>query len=138
MVVLPQHVKYYKKMHKESDLRLPLILGDKSYKDITDDIIRPIEAKAPKLWYLLFAISIIIALWGIGCIVYLLGTGGNINKLHKMAGLKEDKPITYLILNALYKKLTALTYQQRIVKSGLNPDRADVILPAMELSLIHI
>ena len=52
-------------MHKESDIRLPLILGDKSYNDITDDIIRPIEAKAPKLWYLLFAISIIIALWGI-------------------------------------------------------------------------
>ena len=38
-----------------------------------------------------------------------------------------------MILNALYKKLAALTYQQRIVKSGLNPDRADVILPAMEI-----
>ena len=65
--------------------------------------------------------------------IYLLGTGGNINKLHKMAGLKDDKPITYLILNALYKKLAAFTYQQRIVKLGLNPDRSDVILPAMEI-----
>ena len=60
-------------MHKESDIRLPLILGDKSYKDITDDIIRPIEAKPPKTWYILLMISIVIALWGIGCIVYLLG-----------------------------------------------------------------
>ena len=61
-------------MHKESDIRLPLILGDKSYKDITDDVIRPIEANPPKTWYLLLMISVVIALWGIGCIVYLLGT----------------------------------------------------------------
>ena len=36
-------------MHKEADIRLPLILGDKSYKDITEDIVKPIEGKAPKL-----------------------------------------------------------------------------------------
>lgn len=65
--------------------------------------------------------------------VYLLGTGGNINKLHKMAGLKEGRPITYLMINALYKKISALTYDQRIVELGLNPDRSDVILPAMEI-----
>ena len=49
-------------MHKESDIRLPLILGDKSYKDITDDIIRPIEAHPPKNWYILLMISIVSAL----------------------------------------------------------------------------
>ncbi|MGA1029788.1 MAG: exopolyphosphatase [Flavobacteriaceae bacterium] len=65
--------------------------------------------------------------------VYLLGTGGNINKLHKMAALKEEKPITYLMLNALYRKISALTYEERIVHLGLNPDRSDVILPAMEI-----
>ena len=48
-------------MHKESDIRLPLILGDKSYKDITDDVIRPIEANPPKTWYILLMISIVIA-----------------------------------------------------------------------------
>ncbi len=62
-------------MHKESDIRIPLILGDKSYKDITDDIIRPIESKAPKGWYILITIFAIFGLWGVGCIVYLLGTG---------------------------------------------------------------
>ena len=41
-------------MHKEADIRLPLILGDKSYKDITEDIVKPIEGKAPKTWYLTF------------------------------------------------------------------------------------
>ncbi len=65
--------------------------------------------------------------------VYLLGTGGNINKLHKMAGIKEGRPITYLMMSALYKKISALTYEERIVSLGLNPDRSDVILPAMEI-----
>ena len=51
-------------MHKEADIRLPLILGDKSYKDITEDIVKPIEGKAPKTLYLLFMISVVIALWG--------------------------------------------------------------------------
>ena len=67
--------------------------------------------------------------------VYLLGTGGNINKLHKMAGIKESRPISYLTLSALYTKLKKLTYEERIIKYGLNPDRSDVILPAAQLFL---
>ena len=65
--------------------------------------------------------------------VYLLGTGGNINKLHKMAGIKDSRPITYLTLSALYVRLSKLTYEERIIKYGLNPDRSDVILPAAML-----
>lgn len=67
--------------------------------------------------------------------VYLLGTGGNINKLHKMAGIRESRPITFLTLSALYTKLNKLTYEERIIKYGLNPDRSDVILPAAQLFL---
>lgn len=67
--------------------------------------------------------------------IYLLGTGGNINKLHKMAGIKDDRPISYLTLNALSNKLNLLTYEERIVKLGLNPDRSDVILLAAKLFL---
>ena len=67
--------------------------------------------------------------------VYLLGTGGNINKLHKMSGIKESRPITLLTLSALYTKLNKLTYEERIIKYGLNPDRSDVILPAAQLFL---
>ena len=77
-------------MHKESDIRLPLILGDKSYKDITDDVIRPIEASPPKTWYILLMISIVIALWGIGCIIYLLGTGVGTWGLNKTVGWAWD------------------------------------------------
>ena len=77
-------------MHKEADIRKPLILADKTYKDITDDIIKPIESKAPKTWYLLFMIALVIALWGIGCIVYLLGTGIGVWGLNKTVGWAWD------------------------------------------------
>ena len=34
--------------HYEAPIREPLILGEKSYHDITEDIARPIEGKANK------------------------------------------------------------------------------------------
>ncbi len=67
--------------------------------------------------------------------IYLLGTGGNINKLHKMAGIKEGRPMSFLTLSSLYNKLSALTYEERIYKLGLNPARSDVIIPAATLFL---
>ena len=65
--------------------------------------------------------------------IYLLGTGGNINKLHKIANINDNSPISYLTLNTLYNQLDALTYEERIVDLGLNPDRSDVILLAAKL-----
>lgn len=62
-------------MHKESDIRLPLILGDKTYHQITEDVCRPIENQAPRGWYILISIAAIIALYGVGCILYLIGEG---------------------------------------------------------------
>ena len=67
--------------------------------------------------------------------IYLLGTGGNINKLFKLINLKEGEPISLLSLNAIYKKLTSMSYASRIIDLGLNPDRSDVILPATEIYL---
>ena len=62
-------------MHKEAAIREPLILGHKSYHDITSDVCGPIEGKAPKAWYIMFGIALLISLYGIGCVLYLLGTG---------------------------------------------------------------
>ncbi|MCY3999045.1 MAG: exopolyphosphatase [Flavobacteriaceae bacterium] len=65
--------------------------------------------------------------------VNLLGTGGNINKLHKLANLPESKPLSYLKLYSFYQELNRLSYTQRIIKYRLNPDRSDVIIPAMQI-----
>ena len=50
--------------HYEAPIREPLILGHKSYHDITEDIAKPIEGKANKNWYIAFYISLSAMLWG--------------------------------------------------------------------------
>lgn len=67
--------------------------------------------------------------------IMLIGSGGNINKLFKMTGKQQDKPLTYLGLNAQFAMLNKMTYDERIAELGLNPDRADVIIPATKIYL---
>ncbi|WP_264564048.1 Ppx/GppA phosphatase family protein [Flavobacterium sp. N3904] len=67
--------------------------------------------------------------------VTLIGSGGNINKLFKMSGKLQEKPLSYIYINAQYAYLNSLTYEQRISQLGLNPDRADVIVPATRIYL---
>lgn len=61
--------------HYEAPIREPLILGNKSYHDITEDIARPIESKAGKLWWFAFYIALVAFIYGVGCIAYTIGTG---------------------------------------------------------------
>ncbi len=61
--------------HYEAPIREPLILGDKTYHDITEDIARPIETKAGKLWWFAFYIALVAFIYGVGCIAYTIGTG---------------------------------------------------------------
>ncbi|WP_339920257.1 exopolyphosphatase [uncultured Flavobacterium sp.] len=67
--------------------------------------------------------------------VTLIGSGGNINKLFKMSGKTQEKPLSYIYLTSQYSFLNSLTYEQRISELGLNPDRADVIIPATRIYL---
>lgn len=62
-------------MHKEAAIREPLILGSPTYSDITNDVLYSIENKPTRLWKILMTIATIVALWGVGCIVYLTGVG---------------------------------------------------------------
>jgi exopolyphosphatase/guanosine-5'-triphosphate,3'-diphosphate pyrophosphatase len=62
-----------------------------------------------------------------------IGTGGNINKLYRMANEKEGLPLTFLKLKSLYNQLNSHSLKERIQVFGLNPDRADVIIPAAEI-----
>lgn len=67
--------------------------------------------------------------------IALLGSGGNINKLFKIAGIKEGRPLSHIKLNTLYSQLNELSYDERILKFNLNPDRSDVIIPASQIYL---
>ncbi|TBX64826.1 exopolyphosphatase [Flavobacterium silvisoli] len=67
--------------------------------------------------------------------ITMIGSGGNINKLFKMSGKLQDKPLSFLYLNSQYQYLNSLSYEQRIAELGLNTDRADVIIPATRIYL---
>lgn len=67
--------------------------------------------------------------------IALIGSGGNINKIFKMSGRTIGKPISYIYLNAQYQFLKKMSYKERISELSLNPDRADVIVPATKIYL---
>lgn len=67
--------------------------------------------------------------------VYGIGSGGNINKLSRLANSNGDKPISYNKLKSLYEYLNSFSLRDRINVLGLNHDRADVIIPACEIFL---
>lgn len=62
-----------------------------------------------------------------------IGSGGNINKIFKMSGKAQDKPLTYFYLHKQLVRLNTMSYDDRISVLGLNPDRADVIIPAIKI-----
>lgn len=64
-----------------------------------------------------------------------IGSGGNINKIFKLAGRKEDQYLSFKKIQALYDEVSTLSYEDRISKLKLNPDRADVIVPAFKIFL---
>lgn len=64
-----------------------------------------------------------------------IGSGGNINKIFKMTNKKETKHISFEKLKDLYDMLSSYTYEERVKRLGLKPDRADVIVPAAKIFL---
>lgn len=70
--------------------------------------------------------------------IKIIGSGGNINKLYRLASKKST--LDYLPVSTLqeeYDTLSRLSVEERMAKYGLKPDRADVIVPAAEIFL-HI
>lgn len=61
------------------------------------------------------------------------GTGGNINKTHKLLGIKSGNPIPIQEMAVLKEKLKSLTLEERMKRYQIRPDRADVIVPALEI-----
>ncbi len=69
--------------------------------------------------------------------IVIIGSGGNINKLYKMAKHKDEVHNSFSVaeLGRLYHLLQPLSVEQRMKMYDLKPDRADVIIPASEIFL---
>ena len=67
--------------------------------------------------------------------IHIVGSGGNINKLFRLAE-EKDKKNSFLPLESLAsicQALKELSAEERIEQFKLKPDRADVIVPAAEI-----
>lgn len=62
-------------MHAESYLRPPLIQGNKTYLQITEDIARSVEAKPSRSWWIALSISATVMSWGLFCIAWTVWFG---------------------------------------------------------------
>jgi exopolyphosphatase / guanosine-5'-triphosphate,3'-diphosphate pyrophosphatase len=65
--------------------------------------------------------------------VVAIGTGGNINKVFSMSKRKDGKPLSLDLLKDYYKELGSFALEERMSKYGLREDRADVIVPALQI-----
>lgn len=70
------------------------------------------------------------------CSIDAIGSGGNINKIIKMAKCSDGKSITRDKMKKVSNHLKFFSYDERITKLGLKPDRADVIVPALKIYML--
>lgn len=66
----------------------------------------------------------------------IIGSGGNINKIHKIFGKRDGEVIVYPELQILYNTLSTMTCEQRMRSYNMETYRADVIIPALEIFLM--
>ncbi len=62
-----------------------------------------------------------------------IGTGGNINKIFSISKRKEGKPLPIELLKDYHKELSYSTLEERKHLYHLRDDRADVIVPALQV-----
>lgn len=67
--------------------------------------------------------------------IALIGSGGNINSIFKNSGTKLGSPLSYHYLSSYFEYIKSFSYEERITELDMNPDRADVIIPATRIYL---
>ncbi len=65
-----------------------------------------------------------------------LGTGGNISKLLEIANSRREITISKQLVEETKGFIASFDYLDRIIKLKMNKDRADVILPAIDIYLL--
>lgn len=74
----------------ESPIREPLILGHKTYRKITDDLVRPILGPASWKWYVTTAFTALVMFAGFAAIAYTIWVGIGTWGLNKTVGWAFD------------------------------------------------
>jgi exopolyphosphatase/guanosine-5'-triphosphate,3'-diphosphate pyrophosphatase len=64
-----------------------------------------------------------------------IGTGGNITKIYELAGKMAGKPIFKKQIEEIVNQLEVMSQEEKVSVLLLNPDRADVIVPAARIYL---
>jgi exopolyphosphatase / guanosine-5'-triphosphate,3'-diphosphate pyrophosphatase len=64
---------------------------------------------------------------------HLVGSGGNINKINKLYGDSVLNLLSFKKLKKAHRHLNSFSFDERVEKLGLRPDRADVIIPAAKI-----
>lgn len=65
-----------------------------------------------------------------------IGTGGNINKILELSNPSKNKRfLDFKKIEEIQAYIASFSYEDRINKLNLNPDRADVIIPASKIYL---
>ena len=67
--------------------------------------------------------------------VEIIGSGGNINRLVKLGALRKEKFLSYRELKDIYYELKQYSHEELMINYDMNPDRADVIIPAATIFL---
>ena len=62
-----------------------------------------------------------------------VGTGGNISKIYELAKLKEGAEMPITKMRKIREMVSGFSMEDRIYKLQMNPDRADVIVPASDI-----
>lgn len=62
-----------------------------------------------------------------------IGTGGNVNAMFKLQGKKMQETLNRKEIQEQFEYLSSFTFDQRIVRLRMKPDRADVIIPAARI-----
>ncbi|EDM25011.1 putative phosphatase [Lentisphaera araneosa HTCC2155] len=64
-----------------------------------------------------------------------IGTGGNINKMHRLCGVRNNKVLSLKDFEEKVEYLKQFTYKELVEEEKLKTDRADVIIPASNIYL---
>lgn len=105
-------MKYEKSFNIGTIRLLNNLIKDDLWKEMKEEIRKNINSKKP---------------------VVAIGSGGNINKIFSMSKTKDGKPMSSTYLKKYYKEMNELSVPERMATYGLREDRADVIVPALQI-----